>query len=66
MGVPVVDESNWKRRHWPPKQLFVDNLVTADSARAPVAVSVSRRRAVNMLRCRFSALCGQSALGELS
>ena len=23
MGVPVVDESNWKRRHWPPKQLFV-------------------------------------------
>ena len=66
LGVPVVDASKRKRRHWPPKQLFVDNLVTADSARAPVAVSVSRRRAVNMLRCRFSALCGQSALGELS
>ena len=34
MGVPVVDESNWKRRHWPPKQLFVLSFVTADSARA--------------------------------
>ena len=48
MGVPVVDESNWKRRHWPPKQLFVLSFVTAERARAPVAVSVSRRRAVNI------------------
>ena len=57
MGVPVVDESNWKRRHWPPKQLLVDSFVTAESARAPVAVSVKRRRAVSMLRCRFGAEC---------
>ena len=62
----MVDESNRKRRHWPPKQLFVLSFVMADRARAPVAVSVRRRRAVNMLRRRFSALCGQSALGELS
>ena len=62
MGVPVVDESNWKRRHWPPKQLLVLSFVTADSARAPVAVSVSRRRAVSMLQCCFGALCASDAV----